>query len=184
MSQAFDAAFSHVIGVEGRYVNLPNDAGGETNYGITEATARHWGYAGPMRSMPLAIAQDIYLRGWWDMLNLEQVVMIAGYRIALELFECSVNLPQKRAAEFLQRALNSFNLRGTYYPEVRVDGDLGPKTLEALGAFIRQRKLVGELVMLRALNAQQGVYYLERGEARPANEDFTFGWFANRVTIS
>jgi lysozyme family protein len=137
-----------------------------------------------MRDMPLAVAKDIYFRGWWNMLNLEQVVAIAGYRVAVEIFECSVNLPQQRAAEFLQRALNSFNLRGAYYPDVKVDGDIGPKTLAGLEAFMRTRKVLGEQVLLRALNAQQGVYYLERGEARPANEDYLFGWFANRVAIA
>lgn len=184
MSPAFDSAFAHVVGLEGKYANLPNDAGGETIYGVTVETARRWGYTGPMKDMPLAVAKDIYTRGWWNMLNLEQVVAIAGFRVALELFECSVNLPQKRAGEFLQRALNSFNLRGAYYPDVTVDGDIGPSTLGALRAYMQSRKLLGELVLLRALNAQQGVYYLERGEVRPKNEDFTFGWFANRVVIS
>lgn len=181
---SFAESFAKVIGIEGRYSNDPNDAGGETMFGITIATARSFGYTGPMRSMPLTVAEDIYRRGWWDRMRLDEVANVAGSRVADELFECEVNLPQGRAASFLQRALNSFNQRGAHYPDLKVDGDLGPATVSALAAFMRRRRVLGETVLLQALNAQQGVYYLERGEARQQNEDFTFGWFANRVRIA
>lgn len=178
---SFDESFARVVGIEGRYSNDPNDAGGETMFGITITTARTFGYRGPMKDMPLTVAEDIYRRGWWDLLRLDDVANIAGARIADELFECGVNIAPSKAAGFLQRALNSFNQRGAHYPDIKADGNLGPATLATLRAFMQRRKLTGETVMLRALNAQQGVYYLERGEARQENESFTFGWFANRV---
>lgn len=181
---SFQDSFDKVIGIEGRYSNDPNDAGGETMFGITLTTARTFGYRGPMRDMPLTVAQDIYRRGWWDLLRLDEVANTAGARVADELFECGVNIAPHKAAGFLQRALNSFNQRGAHYPDIRADGNLGPATLATLRAFMQRRKMAGETVLLSALNAQQGVYYLERSEARPANEDFCFGWYANRVTIS
>ena len=181
---SFDQSFARVVGIEGRYSNDPNDAGGETMFGITITTARTFGYRGPMKDMPLTVAEDIYRRGWWDLLRLDDVANIAGARIADELFECGVNIAPSKAAGFLQRALNSFNQRGAHYPDIKADGNLGPATLATLRAFMQRRKLTGEVVMLNALNAQQGAYYLERGEARPQNEDFTFGWFANRVRIA
>lgn len=181
---SFQDSFDKVIGIEGRYSDDPNDDGGETMFGITFTTARTFGYRGPMRDMPLAVAQDIYRRGWWDLLRLDEVANIAGARVADELFECGVNIAPHKAAGFLQRALNSFNQRGAHYPDIRADGNLGPATLATLRAFMQRRKMAGETVLLSALNAQQGVYYLERGEARPQNEDFTYGWFANRVRIA
>lgn len=181
---SFDESFSRVVGIEGHYSNDPNDAGGETAFGVTAAVARRFGYVGPMASMPLGVAQDIYRRGWWDRMHLEEVTNVAGARIADELFECGVNVGQFVAGRFLQRALNAFNVRGTQYPDLLVDGDIGAKTIDALRAFITRRKVLGETVLLNALNSQQGVYYIERGEARPANEDFVFGWFANRVRIA
>lgn len=45
VERAMDATFQH----EGGYVNNPNDRGGETNWGITIAVARAYGYTGPMR---------------------------------------------------------------------------------------------------------------------------------------
>lgn len=184
ISPNFDAAFALIVGIEGNYSNNPNDAGGETMFGITATTARQFGYTGPMRDMPLGVAQRIYRMGWWELMRLDDVANLGGARIAFELFECGVNIRPMTAVKFLQRALNSFNQRGAHYPDVTTDGDLGGKTLSALAAFIRRRGPEGERVLLNALNAQQGVYYLERGEARPANEDFTFGWFAHRVRIS
>lgn len=41
-------------------MNDPSDKGGETNYGITVATARANGYKGAMRDLPLQTAKDIY----------------------------------------------------------------------------------------------------------------------------
>lgn len=185
ISPNFDAAFLKIVGIEGHYSDDPNDAGGETMFGITVATARAFGYTGPMRDMPLGVAQRIYRRGWWDLMRLDDVCNVAGARIAFELFECAVNIRPLTAVKFLQRALNSFNQRGVHYPDVTADGDLGPRTLSALAAYMRKRQgQDGERVLLDALNSQQGVYYLERGEVRPANEDFTFGWFAHRVRIS
>ena len=35
---------NEIIGVEGGYVNDPSDSGGETNFGITVAVARQFGY--------------------------------------------------------------------------------------------------------------------------------------------
>jgi len=39
---------NQIIDVEGGYVNDPSGSGGETNFGITEAVARAYGYAGAM----------------------------------------------------------------------------------------------------------------------------------------
>lgn len=180
----FEDAFLRVVGIEGHYSHDPNDAGGETMYGVTITTARTFGYRGPMKDMPLTVAEDIYRRGWWDLMRLDEVANAAGARIAEELFECGVNIAPSKAVGFLQRALNAFNQRGAYYPDIKVDGNLGPATLATLKAFMQRRKTLGEVVMLRALNAQQGTYYLERGEARQQNENFLFGWFANRVHIA
>ena len=51
-----------VIEREKGYSNNPADAGGETMWGITVATARRLGYTGPMRDLPRDTAAAIYMR--------------------------------------------------------------------------------------------------------------------------
>ena len=177
---SFDQAFRHTLGVEGGYSNNPNDAGGETMWGITVKVARENGYNGSMRLMPVSVAQAIYRAKYWDLLHLDGVDAISQ-KIAAELFDTGVNCGVSVPVPFLQRALNAFNRQGKDYPDMAVDGLCGPTTINALRTFLQKRGAQGEVVMLRALNAQQGVRYFEIGERRPQNEDFQFGWWKERV---
>ncbi len=56
---AFAAAFARLIAVEGGYVNDSADSGGRTNWGITEAVARAYGYNGEMSELPRSLAAGI-----------------------------------------------------------------------------------------------------------------------------
>lgn len=170
-----------LLGKEGGYANHPSDRGGETMWGITIATARKYGYHGPMRSMPRDTALAIYEKRYYVEPGFAAVAGL-NEAIALELTDTGVNMGPAVASEFLQVALNAFNRRGKDYADIAVDRDIGPATLGALKAFLRFRGAQGVTVMLRALNAQQGARYLMLGQQRPANEDFMFGWFANRVS--
>jgi lysozyme family protein len=102
-------------------------------------------------------------------------------RIAAELFDTGVNMGPKVAASFLQRALNALNRGASDYPDIAVDGHIGPATLAALDGFLRRRGPAGEAVLLKAIEALQGERYLRLAERRPANEAFLYGWLANRI---
>lgn len=41
------------------------DNGGPTNFGITQATARKWGYEGDMKNLPPSTAQEIAYSEYW-----------------------------------------------------------------------------------------------------------------------
>lgn len=177
---SFDAAFQRTVGVEGAYSNNQNDLGGATKFGIIEKVARAHGWGGKMIDFPFDRAQMIYKSDHWDALNLDQVDALSP-AIAAEIFDTGVNCGASVPIPFLQRALNAFNRQGKDYPDMPVDGLFGITTAAALKAFLRIRGQLGEKVMVCALNAQQGVRYFEIGEKRQANEDFEFGWWANRV---
>lgn len=182
MSDAFDAAIADLIGIEGDYADDPDDSGGKTRYGITEAVARRHGYQGAMRELPLAVAQDIYRADYWDAQNLDTIALHSP-RIAWELFDTGVNMGTGRAGEYLQRSLNALNRRAIDYPDLEVDGAIGPATLDALAAYLVRRGKDGETVLLRALNALQGAAYIELAERREKDERFVFGWFLQRVKL-
>ena len=178
----FDKAWQETGRAEGGYTNNPNDSGGPTNWGITERVARKHGYMDDMKNLPKSSALVIAKREYWDVMLLDDIADISE-NIALELFDTGFNTGTSRAAKFLQRALNVLNNRGTYYNDVIIDGAIGKKTITALSAFIQKRGKDGELVMLRALNALQGEFYIELAERREKDETFVYGWFLQRIKI-
>ncbi len=168
-----------IIKVEGGYVNDPSDSGGETNFGVTVAVARANGYNGAMRDLPRSVAFDIYSAKYWDAVKGDDLVKLSEH-VAEEVVDTSVNMGPKRAGKFLQRALNSLNNQAKLYPDLAVDGAIGPATVSALRGYLAERN---ELVLSRALNCLQGAYYIDLAERREKDERFVYGWFKNRVTL-
>lgn len=175
-----DKLIDGVIGREGGYSNNPNDAGGETCWGITIRVARRNGYAGPMRDMPREAAKNIYFQEYVQDPGFAAIMPLSD-AIAEELVDTGVNMGPAVASLFFQQALNTFNNQGRDYPDVKVDGDVGPATIAALKALLAKRGADGVTVMLRALNALQGERYITLGSGRQVNEAFEFGWFLQRV---
>lgn len=169
-----------VIDREGGYSNHPADHGGATRWGITEAVARQHGYAGDMRALPRGEAVAIYRRIYWLRPRFDAVAARAPL-IAAELFDTGVNMGPAVAVALLQRALNALNRGARDYPDMAVDGRIGPVTLAALDAFLTRRGHGGETVLLKAIEALQGERYVALAERRPANEAFLYGWLANRI---
>lgn len=168
-----------IIEVEGGYVDDPSDSGGETNFGITVAVARANGYHGPMRDMPREVAYDIYVAKYWDKVRGDQLAALSEH-VAEEVVDTAVNMGHGRAGKFLQRSLNVLNDRARLYPDLVVDGGIGPATLSALAAYLEQRS---EIPLSRALNCLQGAFYIELAEKREKDERFVYGWLKNRVVI-
>lgn len=181
MTKAAIKAIEKVLGVEGRYDDNPNDSGGKTAWGITEAVARAYGYRGSMKNLPLKTAVDIYNRRYWHVLRLDEVNEVAGFDLAYELFEQAVNMGQIRAGEHLQRLLNAMNRFGTYWPDLIVDGIVGARTISALKSYAGKRGSEGTEVLIKGLNALQGSFYIRLAETREKDEDFVYGWIKNRL---
>lgn len=175
-----ESTIAALIAREGDFVDHPADRGGPTRFGITEQVARWHGYQGGIAELPEATARDIYRETYWRRPGLDRVAARAP-RLAGELLDTGVNMGPAVAIGFLQRALNALNRGARDYPDVPLDGAIGPATLGALDAFLARRGDAGETVLLRAVEALQGARYLALAERRPANEAFVYGWLANRL---
>lgn len=167
-----DDALANVLKNEGGYSNNSQDAGGETNFGITIAVARRNGFVGQMRDMPRSFALDVYRRQYVIAPGFDKVAVMSG-AIAAELVDTGVNMGPNAAGRFLQRALNA--LVDMAAP-LLLDGNVGPTTCSALKAYLDKRGVEGERRLVAVLNAQQGVRYLELTEGRSANRTFLYGW--------
>lgn len=169
-----------LIAREGGYVDHPADRGGATMFGITEQVARAFGYHGRMQDMPHALAKSIYLERYWEAPKFN-LINEHSASVAEELLDTGVNMGPAVAARFLQRALNVLNAEGKHYPDIVADGAIGRMTIAALRAYLSHRGKDGHVVLMRALNVQQGARYIELAEAKPSQEAFVHGWLLHRV---
>lgn len=177
-----DQIFNSILENEGGYVNNPNDKGGPTNWGITQAVARAHGYNDDMRTLTREQALAIYEADYWYGPRFDQVSALSP-DIAAELCDTGVNMGPSIASKFLQRVLNVMNNQQKLYPDLVADGQVGPRTISTLKQYLTSRGSKAEEVMLKALNSLQGARYIELSEQRPANESFVYGWVKERVII-
>lgn len=172
-----DQIFARIVGNEGGYVNNPDDKGGPTNWGITQAVARAHGYTGDMRNLTRDQALAILDADYWTGPRFDQIAAVSP-AVAYELCDTGVNMGPSVPSKFLQRWLTALNNKGQLYPDLDADGRIGPRTVSALKTFLAARGKEGEGRLLAALNCSQGARYLELAEGREANETFLYGWLA------
>ena len=178
----FPAYLMGLVAREGGYTDHPDDTGGPTNWGITLATARAYGYDGRMQELSREEASRIYLTRYWTTPRFDQLEKIFP-QLANKLFDIGVNMGPSAGVCFLQRALNTLNDRLVPYPDMRVDGALGPVTLHALKAFITQRGEDGKRVILNMVRAQQTIRYMELAEKQVSQETWEYGWQRLRALV-
>lgn len=80
-----------ILTLEGDYVNLPKDRGGETHWGITEATARANDYVGDMKELTRAEAYTILENMYWIKPGFEKISRIS-WAVSFELCDAAVNI--------------------------------------------------------------------------------------------
>lgn len=166
-----------VFAVEGGYVNNPKDPGGATNHGVTEKVARDHGYTGHMKDLPKETAVEIYYQDYIDKPGYSWVIDRSP-ALGEKLVDIGVNAGTGRASRWFQVGLNAYNRDAKDYPDLKVDGQLGPATFQAYASLA---KLRGETkaceLMIKALEAQQGAHYLSLTKL----ETFTVGWMDHRI---
>lgn len=169
-----------VLGHEGGYVNHPLDKGGETIWGVTEATARQYGYRGDMKSMKREQAIEIYMQLFW----LDRFDRIAFMpKLAYALLDFGVNSGTGRPAEALQRSLNVLNLNGKRWKDLDVDGAIGGKTVAA-ASLCKTALPDAEELLCFAVNSLRVAFIINFAERSPAQEAFMLGWLRRYKAVA
>ena len=160
MNQNFDACFANVMQSEGGYVWDKDDAGGETNLGVTIGA---WGaylnraiQPGEMKALTQEKVKPFYRSMYWDKVRGDDLPAGVDYAV----FDFAVNAGVGRAAKFLQRAVGAVD-----------DGAIGPGTL-ALVAKITPGKL------LQNFAEQKEAFYNTLADKNPTQQKFLKGWLA------
>lgn len=120
MKPTFVPAMRFLLRHEGGWSNHPKDKGGMTNLGVTKrAWEDHIGHAvseTEMRDLTADIVTPFYKKRYWDAVHADELSSGVDYCV----FDAAVNSGPSKAVRLLQDALG-----------VRIDGQLGPKTLLA-----------------------------------------------------
>lgn len=140
----FNEAVSIILDLEKGYVNNPKDPGGETNFGISKKSYPHLN----IRDLTVEQAIEIYRTDFWDKCKID---FLPPY-LRLAVFDASVIQGPEIAIGLLQAALG-----------VKVDGDLGPITLNAIAGANKEKLLLKYIQRRwdRMSNSRVFPYYAE-----------------------
>ena len=119
MKTTFEEIIKSVLKHEGGYVNDPDDAGGETNFGI----AKRWYPNVDIKNLTIEQAKKIYHTDYWRPSKCDEVPP----QLRHIYFDMCVNFGRSGAVKVLQQAANSKNK-----DKIDVDGGMGPATLKAI----------------------------------------------------
>ena len=185
---SIDRVINDVIDREGEaYTNDPADAGGPTKFGITLNTlSRARGTtctAADVERLTRNEAFAIYEWLYVQKPGFDRAISVSP-PLGEEIVDMGVNMGPAVATMTLQRILNALNEGERLYHDLKVDGDLGPATLEALRANLNARGSEGLVVLLRGILCLKAARYIEITEHRPANERFVYGWLRARVGLT
>lgn len=162
----FDAGheddYSHV-----RTENVSGDSGGATRYGIDQTN--HRGVA--VSKLSLAGALQVYAKGDWAAVQGDALPLPA---LALCVFDAGINVGTERAVRWLQGAAG--------VPLEHRDGELGPGTLAAIGAWLAVHPAAHGEDMLRQVQSARSSYYASIATGKRAK--FLAGWMNRTRALS
>jgi lysozyme family protein len=150
----FRLAIQKTLIHEGGYVNNPNDAGGETNFGISKREYPNL----DIKNLTQDQAIEIYREGYWKPFYSQ----INSQLIADKLFDLGVLFGVGTAVGILQLSAN-----------ITVDHKFGPNTLAAVNQS-------DEASLLAAYKTNMVTHAFNIVAAKPQNRVFLKGW-ANRI---
>jgi lysozyme family protein len=171
MSRSVEQMIDDVIRREGGYVDHPQDRGGPTNFGVTQATlSRHLGRpasADEVRRLTRTVAAEIYRREYYEAPAIDALPA----RIQAFVFDAAVNHGPGRAIRFLQQVCDAAG-----FGPLAADGQCGPRTRQAAADADRA---MGDW-LLAALVEERRNFYLALVERDPGQRVFLRGWL-NRL---
>jgi hypothetical protein len=162
MNANFDFCFDRIIKSEGGYVWDKDDAGGETNLGVTKQA---WSeflerpiQDGEMKKLTTSDVKPFYKQVYWDSIKCDDLPSGLDYVV----FDFGINAGTKKSAKFLQRAVGAAE-----------DGVIGPATLALV-------KTIEVPLLINIFTKLKENFYNSIVEKNPVQDKFLKGWM-NRV---
>lgn len=160
-----------VLGAEGGYANHADDPGGATNYGVTQKTydAHRRAWRLPPRDVRLITGDEVHriYGSYWRAAACPALADAGLERLALVVYDWSINAGQARARNYLQAVLAEL------VEPMPVDGIVGPRTRRAiatLGDRAAADPVAEAAVVSRYLRLRAAHYHVRAGSPRAAAE--------------
>lgn len=190
----FETAYGATNSLEGMVLsNVATDRGGMTYGGIARRMAPGSSWDG-WQFIDRVLARDpsftltesekfllkslhraFFLEHFWNARNLSA---LTDQDTANKVYDAFVNCGPA-AVEWLQCALNLANRRGRIWPDVRVDGALGPATVSALEVACKSS--ARKWLVLQLFETQQERRYFELALHDESQEENLLGWYRHRI---
>ena len=154
----FDKIIEEVLKHEGGYVNDPDDAGGETNYGI----AKKFNPDVDIKNLTKDGAKEIYYNKYWIPSKADKV----PDKLKHIYFDMVVNFGKRGAVKVLQQAAVA---KGH---NIEVDGGIGPNTLNAI-----------KNVEVDRVRAYRVLKFAKIVLNKESQEKFWLGWFRRATEV-
>jgi lysozyme family protein len=171
MTDKFLRSLRFVLKWEGGLSNDPDDRGGLTKWGVTQATYDRYRKAKGLPLQPVAKMTETEMREiYWSYYWQPVIGDAHANPLALALFDTAVNMGVGTAIKLLQRAINDLLPKERW---VTVDGKIGEQTLKAAKSLDAKR------LALQLCNRREERYYAIV-RANPTQQKFLRGWL-NRL---
>ena len=128
-----------------------------------------------MIDLPDTTAARIAYDGYWTTMRLDDIAPVY-YVVADRLHDMAYHMGPRTAGRMFQDCLNILNLYGQRYPDVVVDGAVGPQTLAAFTGYASHRGEAGEAVLDTCLEVKTGAYYISVIKNNEGYEKYAYGF--------
>jgi aminopeptidase-like protein len=179
---SFEKAFNNTVINNEKIVwtNTSGDNGGETFAGISRVNHPNnliWEIIDEFKKSPdfpdnvnnnpdlLDRVKHFYYTKFWYGINGDRVDKLSS-DISGALFDAAVNNGVIAGVGFLQKALNISNSNERYWPDINVDGNLGPVTIKCLSAAMSSRGYPFIFNMLVFYRAKYDIEWMEKNKTQ------------------
>jgi len=166
----FKDALSYTLANEGGFTLGEGDAGGVTNFGITQEDYSKWlkepASVEDVKNMTVQAASDIYFGFYWCPLSLDGLAS----PVATCIFDMGVNFGIVRGAMFAQQA-NNMQQATSKLKILIVDGHIGPISATSLGNVVPSTFILSYYQLVHA-------HYMGIVQNNPGDQQFLAGWLA------
>jgi lysozyme family protein len=142
MKENYPQALKQVLKYEGGFSNHPNDPGGATMKGITQAVYDAWQRKNGLpiqsvRNISDSAVAAIYRQEYWDRIRGDDLPSGVDFAV----FDYAVNSGVSRAAKTLQAVVG-----------VTQDGQIGPQTIQAAKTYVAMSITNRRLAFMQSLS--------------------------------